>query len=423
MSTGSPGSGRELPDVTFRRAGPEDEPALRSLLHRTPLPGPIRLSMRKEPDFFAAMAVEGERTDVLLAEERGNGRIVGVGARSEKRCTVNAADEPEVVGYLSSLRIEAQHRGGRVLKAGYQEMERMHAAGAARIYATTILEDNVPAIRALTSGRPGLPHYRDFGPFHTLMLSARALPTRVRGKHEAADAHAADRAHEVSDACDADVPELVGFWRRVGKQRQFFPAYREEHFAPRPVGDPCFRSPQAGDPTAGQSAVRLARAGGLLSGLSPRDIAVARVGGSIAGTAALWDQAAFRQWFVEGYTGLLGLVRPAYNLAARLLARPALPRPGTGFAYRFLALVCIQDDRADVLEALLAHLGRRCRSEAFDGLVVAGFAGSDPLLRPVAALPHVLLRSRIYVVHWEDGRSAFDALDASRVPYLEVGSL
>jgi len=412
--------------VTYRRARQEDEAELRALLHRTPLPGPIRLSMRKEPDFFAAMAVEGERTDVLVAEDVSDGRLVGVGARSEKPCFVNAADAPVTVGYLSNLRIEAPYRGGRILKAGYQQMERMHREGSARLYTTTILEGNIPAIKALTSGRPGLPLYRDFGPYHSFMLSARALPVTAHGPVE------------TSDATPEDTDELVRFWHAEGRRRQFFPAYKARNLADSPRSSspaasgaapslrpvPVEGAPlRSGSSTAAGFSSPAASGAGLLSGLCVGDIAVARDCRGIAGTAALWDQTAFRQWFVEGYSGGLALVRPAYNLAARLLRRPTLPAPGSSFAYRFLALLCIRDDRPEVLGALLAHLGRRCRADGFAGLVVAGCAGRDPLRPVLASLPHVLMRSRLYVVHWDDGKDAFDALDKDLVPYLEVGGL
>ncbi len=412
--------------VTYRPAVAEDEAELRALLHRTPLPGPIRLSMRKEPDFFSAMAVEGERTDVLLAQDDADGRIVGVGARSEKPCFINGAKAPVTVGYLSNLRIEAPYRGGKILKAGYQQMERMHREGKAGIYTTTILEGNIPAIKALTSGRPGLPLYRDFGPYHSFMLSARALPVK------------ADGPIETFDAAPDDIDELVRFWHVEGRRRQFFPAYRAEHLAggsdpssPSSCGaatlaaaTPVQGAPlRSGSSTAAVSSSPPSCGAGLLSGLRIADIAVARDCRGVAGTAALWDQTAFRQWFVEGYSGALGIVRPAFNLVARMLRRPTLPRPQSAFAYRFLALVCVRDDRPDVLRALLAHLGRRCRGERFSGLVVAGCAGGDPLRPVLAAMPHVLMKSRIYVVHWDDGLSAYDALDKRLVPYLEVGSL
>jgi len=372
--------------------------------------------MRKEPDFFAAMAVEGERTDVLVAEDVSDGRLVGVGARSEKPCFVNGAEAPVTVGYLSNLRLEAKYRGGKVLKAGYQEMERMHRDGAARIYTTTILEGNIPAIKALTSGRPGLPLYRDFGPYHSFMLSARALPVRASG------------ILQLADATEDDVPDLVRFWAVEGRRRQFFPAYGAHHLV-HPASPSCHALSASKDKRLCRASCSTlsspvaAGAGGLLSGLGVSDIAVARDCQGILGTAALWDQSAFRQWFVEGYSGGLGFVRPAYNLAARLLRRPTLPSPGAEFAYRFLALTCVREDRADVFNALLAHLGRRCSEKRFDGLVVAGFAARDPLLPAVVSLPHVLMRSRIYVVHWDGGRETFEGLDKDLVPYLEVGGL
>ncbi len=368
--------------VFYEGARREDDGALRAFLHRSPSGGDVRLRIEKEPGFFDAFEVEGERGDVLLARDEVRREIVGVGARAEKACFVNGRPAP--TGYLSTLRIDPAFRGGKVLKAGYLKMREMHDAGTAKLYTTTIMSGNVPAVRALTQGRPGLPLYRDFGGYATHIYGAARNPW----------GRPADIGR-VRPASGGDLPALAEFWRRVGSARQFFPVYEAGH---------------------------LAEAGGLLRGLSPEEVLVLEIDGRIVGTAALWNQMGFRQWIIDGYSTRAGLLRPAWNAFARLTGRPRFPAAGRALDYRFLALFVIEGDSRGVAERLLHALWQKAATEAPDGLIVAGIHERDPLASLLARPPSVRFDSRLFVVHWEDGREAFESLD-DRVPYLEAGSL
>jgi len=55
-------------------------------------------------------------------------------------------------------------------------------------------------------------------------------------------------------------------------------------------------------------------------------------------------------------------------------------------------------------------------------MVMAGFHQRDPLAAALRSLPHICFRSRLFVVHWEDGGEAHKSLD-NRVPYVELGGL
>ena len=72
---------REATRVEVRLGTRADEPALRGLLRRLVIPGDIRVTFEREPDFFDACGVHGE-TQVIVAGDCQTGFVVGLGARS-----------------------------------------------------------------------------------------------------------------------------------------------------------------------------------------------------------------------------------------------------------------------------------------------------------------------------------------------------
>jgi hypothetical protein len=143
-------------------------------------------------------------------------------------------------------------------------------------------------------------------------------------------------------------------------------------------------------------------------------------GGGLVGTVAAWDQRGYRQSVVTGYSPAAGVLRPAYNVAARLWRYPALPPPGSQLDYCYLSLVCIKDNSTQTFAAMLNELMQRHRLR--QSFVVAGFHERDPLLSVLRRYPRFSYPSRLYVVSWQDGEAEFQRLDR-RIPYLEVGAL
>lgn len=368
------------PKVHVELATPSDDNALRGLLQRMPMPGNVRLAYLREPSFFDALQVEGRYSEVIIGRDVKTGQIIGLGNRSIKTAFING--QPSPVGYLSSLRLLEEYRGSTYLARGYRLFHDRHLDGRSRLYLTTILEDNVLARKVLTSGRAGLPAYHDYGQYFCMAVSLRQKPrpTHVHGL-------------EIRPAEPGDVPAVIKFWNKEGPNKQFFPQY---------------------------NAKDLQSAEGLLRELEIKSILLAYSGNQLVGTVAAWDQKKFRQSQVIGYSGKLSLFRLPYNVAARLLGYPILPRPGSYVDYINLALVCILDDDQPVFGALLAELLKRYRSSY--SVLMAGLHEKDPLLPELRQYRHFAYPSRLYVVCWEDGETDFGNLD-ERVPYLELGTL
>lgn len=345
------------------------------------MPGAVRFSFEREPDYFGALCVEGRQSEVLVCRGTGTGRVRATGHRSIKPVFVNG--QPMPVGYLSGLRLEEPVRNGRILGRGYQFLRERHGDGRVPFYLTTIMEDNRHATAALLSGRCGLPKYHDFGRFCCMAISLNS-----RG------ASSVNTDLRVRNASAGDVSTIINFLQSEGRLRQFFPEYQVADFG---------------------------KAGGLLAHLKWDDVFLVFRGDELVGVAAAWDQRGIRRWRVTGYANWLRALRLPFNLLAKMRRMPRLPKPGSTPDYFILSLVCIRNSDRAAFAALLEEMVRQKRRQY--AFFLAGLHERDPLLPELLARPHFPLPSRLYVAAWEDGDAAVQKLDRGLVPYLELGSL
>lgn len=365
----------------FDLATPADDASLRRILAETPMDGHIAVSFRREPSYFRAAAVDGRFRQVVTARDAEQGRPVGFGSRSISRRYVNGAAQD--VGYLSSLRLLAEHRNRGLVARGYRYFRQLHADGRTPLYLTTIADGNEASLAILTSGRAGLPVYHPAGKYHTLVLPLGGRSRKVPR-----------RAAEIRPARHEDVPQIVAFLNATGPRRQFFPRYEPHDFF---TGE------------------------GALAGLEPQDLLLAFRGERLVGTLAAWDQHAFRQSVVHGYRGAMRWTRPAYNAWAAWQGWPRLPDPGKAFHYLTAALGVVEDDEIAVFETLLDGLLIRAAGGAADHLLV-GLHERDPLLAAARRRAVACYTTLLYLVCWPDGDETLASLD-DRCPYLELGSL
>lgn len=363
----------------FRLAEPKDDGGIRAVLDASPMAGAIAVRMRREPSFFESARLDGAFRQIAVCEDSGTGRIVGFGTRSVQRRLVNGDFRP--VGYLGMLRSVPEVRGRALLGAAFRFLRELHADGRADFYLTTIAEGNDVALRALTSGRAGLPAYVPAGEFATVALP---IPRRVRAPRW-------DQGDLVlSEATMADEEAIMDFLRRVGGQHQFFPDY---------IWDD------------------LASETDTLLGLRLGDIVIARRAGRLVGMMGAWDQRPWRQSEVVVYSGLYRRIRPLYNLLAPCFGRPGLPAPGAAIHYVAAALPLVAPDEVTALRALIGVLRARL-SGGGAAYLMLGMHGDNPLLAVARRGAAATYRTRLFVVAWGEP----PVLDG-RIPYLELGAL
>ncbi len=365
----------------FELAGPADDADLRHVLANTPMPGDIALTFCREPSFFAAPGVDGFKCQVVACRDSTTGRIVGFGCRSLRRLFVNG--EPRTIGYLSSIRLLAEHRNLGLVARGYRFFRNLHADGQTPLYLTTISEGNEPALKILASGRAGLPAYYEAGRFRTFALPVGAhSPIQV------------PKDLYLRSATPDDWPMIMAFLEKHGPRRQFFP---------------CYECADATMPA------------GALFGLKAENVWLAYRNGSLVGTLAGWDQHDFRQTIVNGYTGSLRWLLPIYNGWAAVRGQARLPKPGQELRYLTVALPVVVGDDFPVFAALVEALLKQAARGPW-GHVVIGMAANDPLAVPLSLFAGTQYVTRIFHVAWSDGEELRQSLDG-RPTYLELGSL
>ena len=365
--------------VAFAPATAADDAGLRRLLAENPMDGRIQIAFEREPSYFHAVSVQGRFAQVFVGRDEDTGELVGVGTRAVKPAFVNG--EPRAIGYLSDLRLRPAYRGRTLVARGYRLLRELHGDGRAALYYTVIAAENALALRTITSGRAGLPVYRDLGTF----LSPAVNVTRGKPPLEA--------GVELVRGEPSRLDDIVACLNDHGRHKQFAPAYHREDFGP----------------------------GGWLRDFSVRDFYLALDRGRIVGTLARWDQSRFKQTRVVGYRGSYRLLRPLCNLGAHLLPLPRLPRPGERLQSFYAGFIAIMDNDVRIFGALL----RRLYNDAVGGPhghFVVGLHERDPLAGALAEYRCSPYRGRLFCAHFEDGEAAFRELDG-RIPHVELATL
>ena len=170
----------------FEFATEDDDAALRALLRSTPMPGPIQISLEREPSYFAAAEREGGRHYTVCARDVSSGCVVAMGSRVVHEVFVNG--EPRRVGFLGQLRIAPAHRrfGRILLQNGFDFLQRTHAIDEAPFDITTIVASNAIARHTLEKGQAGLPVFTAIERVMTMLLPVRVYPARKRGPEDIA---------------------------------------------------------------------------------------------------------------------------------------------------------------------------------------------------------------------------------------------
>ena len=292
--------------------------------------------------------------------------------------------EPVRLGYLGQLRVAASFRPSfALLDAGFEFCRGLHAAGDTPIYLTSIVSGNRAARRLLTGLRSeAAPRFTPAGTLSTLVIRT-GRSTRVPPPDGFRFVRGSDALGEA----------IVDCLTRYGRRHQFSRCWSLELLA----------SPEGA------------------RGLAWRDFTLALRDDRVVGCVACWDQRAFKQAIVRGYSSRLARWRQVLNAFAPLIGAPYLPAVGEPLASAYLSHFAVDDDRTDIARSLVA----RARAGLAPGIdyVIVGVASANPvsdaLLRQFR--PRVY-RSDLFVASWPDGHAIAETL-APGVPHPEVALL
>lgn len=365
-------------------ATPADDAELRRLHRDNPMCGDVTVSLEREPCYFRAASVAATRTTTIVIRDDATGTIAAGGDMSLRPVYLNG-DEVEAA-YLSALRIDHPYRGRiGILERGFSMAAALHRADPiAALHFTTIVRDNDAARRRLERPIRGTPRYDPIDDLETFFLTTRSGSPRSSPKLGKV------RAGRIEDR-EAIATLLSDCLSRFQFAFAWAHAWdRADLAADLPI---------------------------------PEDFLVLEEGGTVTAAVALWDQRAYRQAVVRGYSARLGALRPFVNMASHVLATPRLPDLNTPMPLVSLAGLAVKDDDPDRLIRLLD--GVRAAAHHRSGMEVLALTLSErhPLAAPLVKRyrPRRYL-SRLYALDIMPGVCP-DAIDRSRPSQPEVALL
>lgn len=369
-------------DVQFELATAETEGYFRRMLRENPLAGSINVLLTREPNALHAAAISGDVYELMLAFQKEPRRLLGGGARFEFDAFING--NVSRIGYLGELRVEGGLRQRRrMLLNAYRAMRERHQKGRVPFYITTIISDNTSTRRLFEAGLADMPTYQ---PVETLVTLS--IPTRRASRIRLPKL-------PVEECRASEMGNLAARLGLTGREFQFYPVWTAD----------------------------LLRSGDRCRGIEATDFLIVR--GEDAGIRAaccLWDQRAFKQTIVAGYSGRLRRIRPLFNIAAPLLRHPRLPAPGETIESAFLSHLSVDADDEESLLALVGAAARKARSRGIDYIMV-GLAERNPLCSLLERrFSCHRYESMIYMVYWDDGRDIVSTID-QRIAHPEVAIL
>jgi hypothetical protein len=354
-----------------------DDPALRAILARTPLPGALSITLEREPSFFGGV-LDTHRHDVV-AVHAPDQSVAAFGSRCERTAWLNG--QAATVAYLGDLRILPlfQPSAGRILIEGYRYLHQLEKLRPSAATYTAIFENNTPARRTLVGGRAGLPQYLDVGRLHCPALLVHPWTRRPTS------ARFTCRAATVTD-----FPAITDFLNRTYRHRDLAPVHTAEDFS----------------------------AGQRWPGLKAEDFLTVWEGETLVGCVAVWDLRACRQIRLQNYRGWLHYARPILSSLLLALGWQRLTPPGALVPAAFASFLATANQDVALGRLLLRHARHAAAQQGISLLFTCLHAG-DPLLPALKGWLAIPTFGRLYEVSF-DGQAR---LSVQRPPHVEAALL
>jgi len=354
-----------------------DDASLRELMRTNIMPGPISVTFRREPSFFAATSIFGDECHVMKCTDTQKNSIITLASRVRYKGNLNGkiAD----IGYYSDLRITPEYRNGTILKRVSNYMNDVHNKTLLPIYITLILDENKQAQELFLAKRAGLAAYNPLGKFLTPLIRLdrqKKMPLPAGLTLEMGNVE--------------KIEEVFDFVNLYNSKKQFAPVYLASD-----LGSP------------------------RLKGLKIEDFFLARKNGELVGVIAAWDQESFRQTHVEKYGTIFRCVRSFNNCLSYITSLKPMPKEGEKIPYFYASHIAIKDDDKDIFRFLIQHLCDAKRQGNWH-YFVCGLHEKNPLTEVLSEYNKFDASGQLYSVCFDGSEET--VLD-NRIPHLEIAAL
>jgi hypothetical protein len=379
-----------LPSIRIDLAEDGDNQDLIDFARRFGSDGSIKLALDRSPDYVQSLLPEGDISQVIIGRDLVTGSLIGLGHRTE--ADFLSFGKKIRLGYLSGLRLNPQYKLSTALPRGYAKMKELHNSGSALAYLTTIQAENQNAKNVLGSGKAGLPNYSFLSDIITYTFSAQGL--KRKKKKKITNDYIIETTHDNLKQNWISKKNIVQMKSEIStfldaKIRDIALLLDYHSSSKRQVGNKYYFLIKKND--------------------------------KVISSFALWDQNEIRRWYVLGYSWLLSLLRPFYNLLTFFFPYPVLPKPGKNIHTVFVS--DFYSERKD-MEVSLAYLVEIFLMLFPNAYLAFSIDAKDQKQTFLNRYPAWKIRTSAYLVYWNQ-EGIEDTLAPLRLgPFLwEAGCL
>lgn len=356
--------------LLIRPATPYDDAPIRQIVN-IPIPGMISLSLQREPNFFTGAAIQTQKPEVYVMEQ--GGEIIGLFSIGKKELYWEG--EVRQMRYFSDLRIAPAFRHPWTL------------IKTSRYFLEYLLKEKQPGITYIFSDNKAMLSYVERSPrLHAMGKTPLYLPAGEVWNYmiPISKKIKVESTMKISVCTLDDIADLQTFMNREAPKRALFPKYQLEL-----MGIAYYK------------------------GLAPNHFLIAKEGNEIVGCLGWWNQKFCKQTIVHQYAPFLKILRPFYNTYASLVNGFRLPSAGEQISYVSLHSILCQDNKPEILKALLKTAYQHIQRAGFQNFLVS-FDPRDPLMAAIKIFRHpYLVKGKCYWV----GKDA-DTMKKLKADYL-----
>lgn len=321
---------------TLRFAEESDEAGIAEIFESGGFDGKISVKFLRRPHPLASFRADGDDAKVIVVVDNENRRMAAVAGAIVRMEYVN--EKPQKCAYLTGLKIHPDYQRKLFFIARAYEFLHEEIADCEFCY-TTILDENINAIRLLEKHHKNMPLYEYIGHYTTYCFyGAKAV-------------------------ADVETDRMDGFEELM-----------HTHFSKQNLTPVDYRCPGFGRTTFYSM----------------------REGGEITACCFVGNQQEHKQYQMCSYGGIFKVLS---HLPTRLFGYPEFPKSGSEIPYGVVSYLYIRDNDkkrcADFLRSVAAKTDAR--------LLIWGAFESNPLCDALNDMKTIRYGSRLYAVTWDGG--------------------
>lgn len=356
---------------TYELATESDGEEISALLEQTAFNGDFELVYAKRPNACLSINRDGKKNAIVIARNCNTRKIVGVGI-----CIINemiVSNEVVNVGYLCGLRVD-KNSTVNILKS-YKMLKEFCDKNNVKYTYTTILPDNLYAIKMLTKKRKSMPLYIKHSDY-----TVHIVRKNLKFKSE----------HKCLKATENDFSKLLAFIQRESKNKEFFPNLTAETLKT-----------------------------GFFE-LTYDDFYLLKDdNGEILCCGVLWNQWDYKQLVLKRYSFKYKVLKFFASGILKLFKYPKPPEENQVIKYSTFSFVLSKNNNPDYLNDFIKQVSNSVSEEC--EFFVYGSTTDSVQSKKMHKISVVNYKSYVYLIDW-DKTNQYDDLLSKNI-YIECGLL